>query len=195
MNYYKIYACVSITRAKKQHFRGPRSLLSASDNTPNPQGSVTLIARIITSLLFFMVLSPRYTSLNSTVEFHLFWNFILIYLLYLNLTFFGGLDPQPKELPRPGIEPAPKQWQCQILSFEATRELQIWLWGFFSQWIFFSPHSNVGSLTHQSRPGIEHTSSWILVGFVSSAPQWELLQFAKIEEFLHLSRSNIRIGS
>ena len=35
-------------------------------------------------------------------------------------------------------------------------------------------HSNMGSLTHWARPGILHTSSWILVGFVSAMPQWEL---------------------
>ena len=27
---------------------------------------------------------------------------------------------------------------------------------------------------HWARPGIEPTSSWILVGFISAAPQWEL---------------------
>ena len=36
-------------------------------------------------------------------------------------------------------------------------------------------HSNAGFLTHWVRSGIELASSWILVGFVSSAPQWELL--------------------
>ena len=36
-------------------------------------------------------------------------------------------------------------------------------------------HSNARSLTHWVRPGIEPASLWILVGFVSSEPQWELL--------------------
>ena len=35
-------------------------------------------------------------------------------------------------------------------------------------------HSNSESLTHEARPGIEPVSSWILVGFVSAEPQWEL---------------------
>ena len=35
-------------------------------------------------------------------------------------------------------------------------------------------HSNVGSLTHWSRPGIEPSTSWFLVGFVSTAPWREL---------------------
>ena len=38
-------------------------------------------------------------------------------------------------------------------------------------------HGNAGSLIHEARPGIEPASSWILVGFVSAAPQWELPQW------------------
>ena len=36
-------------------------------------------------------------------------------------------------------------------------------------------HRNAGSLTHRAKPGIEPTTSWFLVGFVSTAPQRELL--------------------
>ena len=36
-------------------------------------------------------------------------------------------------------------------------------------------HSTVRSLTHWVRPGMEPASSWILGGFVSAAPQRELL--------------------
>ena len=35
-------------------------------------------------------------------------------------------------------------------------------------------HSNTRSLTPWARPGIEPTTSWLLVGFISGAPQWEL---------------------
>ena len=35
-------------------------------------------------------------------------------------------------------------------------------------------HGNAGSLTHWSRPGIEPTTSWSLVRFISTAPRWEL---------------------
>ena len=40
-----------------------------------------------------------------------------------------------------------------------------------------TPHLKAmpGSLTHWARPGIEPVSSWILVGFVATEPQWELL--------------------
>ena len=37
---------------------------------------------------------------------------------------------------------------------------------------------SAGSPTHLMRPGIELTSSGILVGFISPAPQWELLSFS-----------------
>ena len=36
-------------------------------------------------------------------------------------------------------------------------------------------HSKARSLTHWARVGIEPASSWILVGFFSAEPQWELL--------------------
>ena len=36
-------------------------------------------------------------------------------------------------------------------------------------------HSNARSLAHWVRLGIEPTSSWILVWFVTTEPQWELL--------------------
>ena len=36
---------------------------------------------------------------------------------------------------------------------------------------YTAAHSNAGSLTHRVRPGIEPTSSWILVGFITAEPQ------------------------
>jgi len=33
---------------------------------------------------------------------------------------------------------------------------------------------NAGSPAHRARPGIEPPSSWILVGFVSAVPQWNV---------------------
>ena len=40
---------------------------------------------------------------------------------------------------------------------------------------YTTAHSNTGSLTPQARPGLEPTTSWILVGFFTAEPQWELL--------------------
>ena len=39
---------------------------------------------------------------------------------------------------------------------------------------YATAHSNARSLTHWARPGIEPASSWILVGFITTEPPWEL---------------------
>ena len=41
---------------------------------------------------------------------------------------------------------------------------------------YTTAHGNAGSLIHWMRPRIEPASSWLLVGFVSAAPQWQLLE-------------------
>ena len=41
---------------------------------------------------------------------------------------------------------------------------------------YTTAHGNAGSLTHLARPGIELASSWILVGYITTEPQWELFQ-------------------
>ena len=45
----------------------------------------------------------------------------------------------------------------------------------------YPAHGNNGSLTHWGRAGIKPTSSWILVGFISAKPQWELLAILSID--------------
>ena len=40
--------------------------------------------------------------------------------------------------------------------------------------IYTTVHGNAGSITHWKRSGIKPATSWFLVGFVSTAPQWEL---------------------
>ena len=42
------------------------------------------------------------------------------------------------------------------------------------QLAYTTAHGNTGSLTHRARPEIEPSSSWILVGFVTTEPQQEL---------------------
>ena len=39
---------------------------------------------------------------------------------------------------------------------------------------YTTAHGNAGSLTHCTRPGIEPASAWILEGFITAEPQWEL---------------------
>ena len=41
---------------------------------------------------------------------------------------------------------------------------------------YTTAHGSDGSLTHWVRPGIEHASLWMLVGFVSAAPWQELME-------------------
>ena len=54
--------------------------------------------------------------------------------------------------------PTPQPQQCQSWAASAT---------------YTTAHGNDGSLTHWVRPGIEPATSWFLVGFVSTAPQWK----------------------
>ena len=58
--------------------------------------------------------------------------------------------------------PQPQQEQHQIWASSVT---------------YTTAHGNTRSLTHQARPGIEPTTSWFLVRFVSTAPWWELQGF------------------
>ena len=55
--------------------------------------------------------------------------------------------------------PTPEPQQCQISAV-------------FS--IYTTAHGNARSLTHWVRPGIEPETSWFLVRFVFTVPQWEL---------------------
>ena len=41
---------------------------------------------------------------------------------------------------------------------------------------YTTAHGNARSLTYWARPGIEPKTSWLLVGFVSTEPPWELLK-------------------
>ena len=87
-----------------------------------------------------------------------------IYFFFL-LAF--GLGPWHMEFPRLGADrsysclPTPQSQQCGIWAVSATYTIA---------------HSNAGSPTQWARSGIEHEASWILVGFISTAPQQELLE-------------------
>ena len=56
--------------------------------------------------------------------------------------------------------PTPEPQQCGTQATSATYTIA---------------HGNTGSPTHWARPGIKPASSWIRVGFVTTEPQWELL--------------------
>ena len=56
-------------------------------------------------------------------------------------------------------------------------------------WPNTTAHGNARSLTYWERPGIEPASSWILVRFINTEPQWELQidQFFIVNIYLYLS--------
>ena len=56
-------------------------------------------------------------------------------------------------------------------------------------------HGNTGSLTHRARPGIEPTTPWFLVGFISAAPRQELhfFSFAKWLKDLNIRQDTIKV--
>ena len=61
----------------------------------------------------------------------------------------------------------PQPQQCQIQAYTTV-------------------HGNAVSLTHWARPGLKPATSWFLVGFISTAPQWELPECFD-EAYMHLA--------
>ena len=89
----------------------------------------------------------------------------LLGTLFFNFYYcFLGLHPWQMGVLRLGSNPSlscrptPQPQQLGIQAAPAT---------------YITAHSNAGSLTYWARPGIEPASSWILVRFISSLPQWE----------------------
>ena len=90
---------------------------------------------------------------------------MLGYYLPIYLFCFLGLHPWNMKVPRLGVK-----WELQPPAYAtatALRDLSLVC-------DLHQAHGNAGSLTHWARPGIQPMSSWILVGFVSTAPRREL---------------------
>ena len=64
-------------------------------------------------------------------------------------------------------------WSCGCQPKPQPQQHMIWAT------TYTTAHSNARSLTHWARAGIELTSSWVLVGFISTVPQWELPEMCK----------------
>ena len=96
--------------------------------------------------------------LSSDSHFTAFIIFLLLFCLFRAApTAYGGSQARdPIGATAAGLQP--QQRQSPAVSVTST-----------------TAHSNSGSLTHWSRPGIEPAASWFLVGFVSTAPRWVLL--------------------
>ena len=91
---------------------------------------------------------------------------------------FLGLHPQHMEVPRPEV-----QSELQLHAYAtatATSDLSCMCD------LHTTAHGNAGSLTHWVRPGVEPTTLWFLVGFISALPQRELLLFPFLSFFLSL---------
>ena len=84
--------------------------------------------------------------------------FFLVFCPFRATQAYGG--PQARGPIRAvGCRPMPEPQQSQIWAASST---------------YTTAHSNVRSLTHWARPGIEPTTSWFLVRFISTVPPWEL---------------------
>ena len=122
------------------------------------------------------------------------WNCSCFFFFFF---FFCLFRPHPRhmEVPRLGLngsysfQPAPQAQHHQIQATSAT---------------CFIAHGNAGSLTHWVIPGMEPVSLWMLIRFVSTEPQKELLQlfyfilFVVFSVFLGLHLQHVevpRLGS
>ena len=63
--------------------------------------------------------------------------------------------------------------QCQIRATSVT---------------FTTVHGNTESSTHWAEPGIKPVSLWILAGFVTTEPQWELQKEKKVFKWTESQR-------
>ena len=91
--------------------------------------------------------------------------------------------PQHMKVPRLGVES-----EVQLLDFTAATAMP----GLSLVCNHTTAHGNTGSLNYQARPGIEPTLSWILVGFITVEPWWELQIFKIITEEFPLCLSGLR---
>ena len=88
-------------------------------------------------------------------------------LSFIYLFFLSFLGPLPWHMEVPRLAVKSELWLLATATAIATRA---------PSHVCDLHHSsgNTGYLTHWARPGIEPMSSWILVGFVSTAPRREL---------------------
>ena len=100
----------------------------------------------------FNFLSPISLSLSVPVSVPLFFFFFCLFRATPKVY-------ESSQLQNCSCCSTPQPWQRGIQAVSAT---------------YTRAHSNAGSLTHRVRPGIKPASSWILVGFVSAEPRWEL---------------------
>ena len=85
-------------------------------------------------------------------------SFLFLLFMATPLAYGGSQAPDQIRATAAGLTPPTQQRQIRAASGTHTTAC-----------------SNAGSLTHWTRPGIGPTTSWFLVGFVSTVPRRELL--------------------
>ena len=83
------------------------------------------------------------------------------------LFFFRAAAPQHMEVSRLGVVSELSNWPTS-----QPQQLSTWAMSV----TYTTAHGNARFLTHWLRPGIEPTSSWILIGFITTKPWRELPQ-------------------
>ena len=90
------------------------------------------------------------------VDLWIFFSFLFLAFRAAAMAYGGSQTRGPIRATAAGLH------QCKIWVSSAT---------------YTTAHGNIRSLTHWGRQGIEPTTSWFLVGFISTAPWWELWIF------------------
>ena len=110
--------------------------------------------------------TPNILNLQVPRVFPLFlFSFISSFSFFFFFFFFLGMYLQHMEIPRLGVES-----ELLLQAYTTATAMQ----DLSHVFDLHTPQLLARSLTHWARPGIEPSSSRILVGFVSTAPQWEL---------------------
>ena len=87
------------------------------------------------------------------------------YCVFLFFLFFKGCSRGIWKFPGKGLN-----WCHSCQSMPQPQQCQIWA----TSASYAAAHGNGRYLTLWKSPGIEPTSLWILVGFITAEPQWEL---------------------
>ena len=88
-----------------------------------------------------------------------------LFVCFLFCSCFLGPYLRHMEVPRLGIES-----ELQLPAYITAMATQIWT----ASSTYTTAQGNTRSLTHWARPGLEPTTSWFLVRFISTAARWEL---------------------
>ena len=91
-----------------------------------------------------------------------FFLFVFVFLLFRAAPEAYGSSQAKGQIGATSCWPTPQPQQLWIQAKSVT---------------YTTAHSNTGTLTHWAKPRIKPTSLWLLAGFISTEPQWELPGF------------------